>query len=112
MANGDKIFVGNVYDPPERAPEWVRARLGFNDEDISLLRQHVKNGRVYVNVLESKAGGLYMTIDTYEAKAGGKAAPTPKPAPTPAAQEPAPGAETQELSPVVTITPEDDDIRF
>ncbi len=57
----------------ENAPEWVKASLSFKVEEfIAFLQKNDNNGWVNVDLLESKGGKLYGSLNTWKPKKDGE----------------------------------------
>ena len=70
MEQKPKVFAdGFSFKRQENAPEWVIGRQSVKvDEAVEFLKTHQKNGWVNIDVKQSKAGGYYCELDTWEAK--------------------------------------------
>ncbi len=65
----DKIFPnGLIYKPKrEGAPEWVHGSLSIKVGDfVPFLEEHQDNGWVNIDILESKAGKIYLALNTFK----------------------------------------------
>ena len=65
----NKIFAdGLIYKAPrENAPEFVKGSLSVKvDEFKQLLDKHNNNGWVNLDMLKSKNGNIYMTVNTWK----------------------------------------------
>jgi hypothetical protein len=66
----DKIFVdGMIFKKPrENAPEFVKGNISIkSDVFIEFLRKHTKgDGWVNVDLLKSREGKLYLSLNTFE----------------------------------------------
>jgi hypothetical protein len=62
----------------EGAPAWVKGQASVKVEEFSkFIRDNEKKGWVNFNILESKEGGLYFELDTWEPSNTRPASPPP-----------------------------------
>ncbi len=60
----EKIFIGKIEI--NETPWWEIIKIAFNPEDKKKLDQYSNNsGWTNISILNSKNGGKYATIDTY-----------------------------------------------
>lgn len=74
MANKETIFIDGMFvkTPNPKAPEFVRLHLSVKvDEFIEFANRH-KNEKGYINidVLKSKKGKLYLSLNDYKKETG------------------------------------------
>ncbi len=73
MDNKEKapLASGFYFDKPrEGAPDFVKGKLSIKvSEAMELIKKHENNaGYVNLDLLKSKAGKLYMTVNTFQPK--------------------------------------------
>lgn len=69
MSEKETVFVDGmiVKKPHENAPDFVKAGVSFKvSEMIKFLQDNDKDGWVNAQLKESKAGKLYMELDTWK----------------------------------------------
>jgi len=71
--NMDTIFVDGLYiKKPEKAPDFVKGKVSINVEKLGKFikenKEHISNGYLNIDMLESKKGGLYFKLNTWKAE--------------------------------------------
>ncbi len=64
----DKIFPDGIIfkKPREGAPDFVKGSLSFKvDEAVAFLKEHQNKGWVNLDLKKSKAGKLYLELNTF-----------------------------------------------
>ena len=70
MSQDEKIFAnGFSFKRRDNAPEFVVGRLSLKvDDAMAIVKEHMKNGWINLNVNQARSGNYYVELDTYEAK--------------------------------------------
>lgn len=56
----------SVYPPNENAPKFIKADVVVGRDFVAYFNEHQKMGKLRLQLKESKAGKLYLEVNTYE----------------------------------------------